>query len=87
VAFVSQTTKLVTGVSSAQSQIYAHNRNSNQVELVSRDSSVGLIPGDGVSSQPVISTDESSVAFSSASANLVTIPPIAPTDIYIRVLP
>lgn len=71
VAFVSQATNLVTGVSSAQSQIYVHNRQTNQVELVSRDSSVGLIPGNGASSQAVISTDGRFVAFVSQSTNLV----------------
>ena len=71
VAFVSQATNLVTGVSSAQSQIYVHNRQTNQVEVVSRNSTVSVIQGDGISSAPAISTDGRFVAFVSQSTNLV----------------
>jgi Tol biopolymer transport system component len=84
VAFVSQAANLVPGVSTAQSHIYVHNRNSNQVELVSRDSSVGLIPGNGISSQPVISTDGRFVAFVSQSTNLVPGAGAAGQQVYLR---
>lgn len=69
VAFVSQATNLVTGISG--SQIYVHNRQSNQVEVVSRNSTVSVIQGDGISSAPAISTDGRFVAFVSQSTNLV----------------
>ena len=46
VAFVSQSTNFVTGVSG--SQIYLHNRQTNQIEVVSRDSNSSVINEGGV---------------------------------------
>ena len=70
VAFVSQSTNLVTGVGGTQ--IYVHNRQTNQVEVVSRDSNASVVnQGDGISSAPAISADGRFVAFVSQSTNLV----------------
>jgi Tol biopolymer transport system component len=81
VAFSSQATNFVTGVSG--SQIYVHNRQTNQVEVVSRDSNVSVVnEGDGVSSAPAISADGRFVAFVSQSANLVT--GISGQHVYLR---
>jgi Tol biopolymer transport system component len=53
-------------------QIYVHNRQTNQIELISRDSNPTTVNGgDGVSSAPAISADGRFVAFVSQSANLV----------------
>jgi len=71
VAFVSASTNFVTGVNGTQ--IYAHNRQTNQIELISRDSNTSVVNfGNGVSSAPVISADGRFVAFVSQSTNLVT---------------
>jgi Tol biopolymer transport system component len=71
VAFVSQSTNLVTGVNG--SQVYIHNRQTNQIEVISRDSNATTVnEGDGVSSVPSISADGRFVAFVSQSTNLVT---------------
>jgi len=82
VAFVSDSTNLVSGVSGTQ--IYVHNRQTNQIEVVSRDSSSTVInEGDGVSSEPAISsTDGRYVAFVSQSSNLVS--GVSGTQIYVR---
>jgi Tol biopolymer transport system component len=81
VAFVSQSTNLVTGVNG--SQIYVHNRQTNQIEVVSRDSNSSVTnEGGGVSSDPSISSDGRLVAFVSLSANLVT--GVSGQQIYVR---
>jgi Tol biopolymer transport system component len=81
VAFVSQSTNFVTGVSG--SQIYLHNRQTNQIEVISRDSDTTLVnEGGGVSSDPSISSDGRLVAFVSLSANLVT--GVSGQQIYVR---
>ena len=70
VAFVSSSTNFVTGVNGTQ--IYVHNRQTNQVEVISRDSdSTTVNEGGGVSSDPAISADGRFVAFVSQSTNLV----------------
>ncbi|HMU55602.1 MAG TPA: putative Ig domain-containing protein [Nitrospira sp.] len=80
VAFVSQSTNFVPGVNN--SQIYVHNRQTNQIELVSRDGNVAVNAGDGVSSAPVISGDGAFVAFVSQSTNLV--PGVSGQQVYLR---
>ncbi len=71
VAFVSLSTNFVTGVSG--SQCYVHNRQTNQIELVSGDSNPSVVnAGNGVSSAPAISSDGRFVAFVSQATNLVT---------------
>jgi Tol biopolymer transport system component len=81
VAFVSQSTNLVTGVSG--SQIYVHNRQTNQIEVASRDSDSSVInEGSGVSSDPVISANGRFVAFVSQSSNLV--PGVSGQQVYLR---
>jgi Tol biopolymer transport system component len=81
VAFVSQSTNFVTGVSG--SQIYLHNRQTNQIEVVSRDSDSSVInEGGGVSSDPSMSSDGRLVAFVSLSSNLVT--GVSGQQIYVR---
>jgi len=81
VAFASQSTNFVTGVSG--SQIYVHNRQTNQIEVVSRDSDANVInEGSGVSSAPSISSDGRLVAFVSLSANLVA--GVSGQQIYLR---
>lgn len=80
VAFASQATNLVTGVSG--SQIYVHNRQTNQVEVVSRNSTVSVIQGDGISSAPAISADGRFVTFVSQSTNLV--PGVSGQQVYLR---
>lgn len=70
VAFVSLSANFVIGVSGTQ--IYVHNRQTNQVEVISRDSNTTIVnEGDGVSSEPAISADGQFVAFVSQSTNLV----------------
>ncbi|MBC7839243.1 MAG: PD40 domain-containing protein [Nitrospiraceae bacterium] len=81
VAFVSQSTNFVTTVSG--SQIYAHNRQTNQIEVVSRDSDSSVInEGGGTSSDPSMSSDGRLVAFVSLSSNLVT--SVSGQQIYVR---
>jgi Tol biopolymer transport system component len=81
VAFVSQSTNFVTGVGG--SQIYVHNRQTNQIEVVSRDSDSSAInEGGGASSDPSISSDGRLVAFVSLSSNLVT--SVSGQQIYVR---
>ena len=70
VAFVSQATNLVIGVSGFQ--IYVHNRQTNQVEVISRDNDTTTVnEGNGVSSTPSISADGRFVAFVSQATNLL----------------
>lgn len=81
VAFLSQSTNFVTGVNG--SQIYVHNRQTNQIEVASRDSNSSVInEGGGASSDPSISSDGRLVAFVSLSANLVT--GVSGQQIYVR---
>ena len=81
VAFVSQSTNFVAGVSG--SQIYVHNRQTNQIEVVSRDSDASAInEGGGASSDPSMSSDGRLVAFVSLSSNLVT--SVSGQQIYVR---
>ncbi len=82
VAFVSQATNLVNSVSG--SQIYLHNRQTNQIELISRDSNATTVnEGDAASSAPAVSsTDGRFVAFASQAANLVT--GVSGSQVYVR---
>ena len=70
VAFVSLSTNFVTGVSG--SQIYVHNRQNNQAEVVSRDNNSSVVnEGNGASGAPSISADGRYVAFVSQATNLL----------------
>ncbi len=69
VAFVSSSTNFISGVNGAQ--IYLHNRQNNQIELISRDNSGTAIQGNGASAAPAISTDGRFVAFVSQATNLL----------------
>ncbi len=81
IAFVSSSTNFVTGVGG--SQIYLHNRQTNQIEVVSRDSDSSVInEGGGASSDPSMSSDGRLVAFVSLSPNLVT--GVSGQQIYVR---
>jgi Tol biopolymer transport system component len=81
VAFVSLSANFVTGVNG--SQIYVHNRQTNQIEVISRDSDTTVInEGGGVSTDPAISADGRFVAFVSQSSNLV--PGISGQQVYLR---
>jgi Tol biopolymer transport system component len=81
VAFVSQSTNFVTGVNG--SQIYVHNRQTNQIELVSRDNNASVVTeGNGVSNAPTMSADGRFVAFVSQATNLVT--GVSGQQIYLR---
>lgn len=75
VAFVSLATNLMApGIPAVSGQqIYVHNRQTNQIEVISRDSNATTVnAGDSVSSAPAISADGRFVAFVSQSTNLVT---------------
>ena len=81
VTFVSLSTNFVTGVNG--SQIYFHNRQTNQIEVISRDSDTTAVnKGDGVSSDPAISADGRFVAFVSQSTNLVA--GVSGQQVYLR---
>jgi Tol biopolymer transport system component len=81
IAFASSSTNFVTGVSGTQ--IYLHNRQTNQVEVISRDSDSSAInEGGGASSDLSISSDGRLVAFVSLSSNLVT--GVSGQQIYVR---
>jgi len=81
VAFASQATNFVAGV--IGSQIYVHNRQTNQIEVVSRDSNTTVVnEGNGVSSAPAMSNDGRFVAFVSQSTNLVT--GVSGQQVYLR---
>jgi Tol biopolymer transport system component len=70
VAFASSSTNFVTDVNGTQ--IYLHNRQTNLIEVVSRDSNSSVInEGGGTSSDPSISSDGRLVAYVSLSSNLV----------------
>ena len=80
VAFMS-VANFVTGVSGTQ--IYLHNRQTNQLEVISRDSDTTVVnEGDGISSDPAISADGRFVAFVSQSANLVA--GVSGQQVYLR---
>ena len=82
IAFVSASTNFVPGVGGTQ--IYVHNRQTNQVEVISRDSNTTTVnEGGDVSSDPAISADGRFVAFVSQSINLVTGVTTAP-QVYLR---
>ena len=82
VAFVSSSTNFVTGVNGTQ--IYVHNRQTNQIEVISRDSDATVVnAGGAASSDPAISADGRFVAFVSQSTNLVTGVTTAP-QVYLR---
>jgi Tol biopolymer transport system component len=68
VAFVSQSTNLVTGVSGQQ--VYLRDRQTGLTTVASKDT-LGAI-GNGVSSVPAISADGRYIAFVSLATNLVT---------------
>ena len=81
VAFVSQATNFVTGVTGTQ--VYVHNRQTSQIEVISRDSDTTAVnEGNGVSSDPAISADGRFVAFVSQSTNLVT--GVSGQQVYLR---
>jgi Tol biopolymer transport system component len=81
IAFASSSTNFVPGV--IGTQIYLHNRQTNQIEVVSRDSNSSVInEGGGASSDPSMSSDGRFVAFVSLSPNLVT--GVSGQQIYVR---
>ena len=85
VAFVSQSTNFVTGVSG--SQIYVHNRQTNEIELVSRDNNANVVTeGSGASNEPTMSADGRYVAFVSVATNLLAPGAAVPAgqQIYVR---
>ena len=85
VAFVSLSTNFVTGVSG--SQIYVHNRQTNEIELVSRDNNASVVTeGIGVSNAPTLSANGDFVAFVSLATNLLApgAPVPAGQQIYVR---
>lgn len=80
-AFASQSANFVTSVSGTQ--IYVHNRQTNQIELISRDSNQTVVnAGNGISSVSAISADGRFVAFVSQSTNLVT--GVSGQQVYLR---
>ena len=85
VAFVSASTNFVAGVNGTQ--IYAHNRQTNQIEVISRDNDTTTVnAGGGVSSDPAISADGRYVAFVSVATNLLAPDPVVlgGQQIYVR---
>jgi Tol biopolymer transport system component len=76
----SQATNFVPTVIGAQ--IYVHNRQTTQIEIISRDNSVAINAGNGASSSPVISADGRFVAFVSSATNLVT--GVSGQQVYLR---
>ena len=91
IAFASVSTNLLNPAPAvAGQQIYSHDRlagANGTTSLVSKDNSVTPVAGLGTSDTPSTSSNGSFVAFSSSATNLVTAPPAAPSDIYIRALP
>ncbi|BCA56269.1 hypothetical protein W02_34090 [Nitrospira sp. KM1] len=70
VGFSSQSTNLVPGVNGAQ--VYVHNRQTGQMELISRDNGAAVVvQGNGASSAPVISANGQFVVFVSQATNLL----------------
>ena len=85
VAFVSQSTNFVATV--AGTQIYIHNRQTNQIELVSRDNNASVVTeGNGVSNAPTMSANGRFVAFVSQATNLLAPGAAVPAgqQIYVR---
>jgi Tol biopolymer transport system component len=81
VAFASSSTNFVTDVNGTQ--IYLHNRQTNQIEVVSRDNDASAInEGGGASSDPSMSADGRFVAFVSQSTNLVA--GVSGQQVYLR---
>ncbi|MEO6308651.1 MAG: putative Ig domain-containing protein [Nitrospiraceae bacterium] len=81
IAFISQSVNFVTGVGGTQ--IYVHNRQTNQIEVISRDSDTTVVnEGDGISSDPAISASGRYVTFVSQSGNLV--PGVSGQQVYLR---
>lgn len=66
--FASQSDGLLPGPGSAESQVFLRDMATGEVRLISRDASGA--PGTGDSSEPVISADGGTVAFTSTAANL-----------------
>jgi hypothetical protein len=81
-AFTSASSNLTGDPSSAPSQIFFRDTASNTTTLVSQ--ATGGAVGDGVSSQPTISSNGQFVAFTSASSNLTGDPSSAPSQIFLR---
>jgi hypothetical protein len=72
----------------AGQQIYIRDRQLGQSSLVSQDNSDTNVAGTGgVSDTPSTNSNGGYVAFFSQATNLVTTPPAAPSDIYVRALP
>ncbi|MFN8122255.1 MAG: hypothetical protein U0237_07470 [Thermoleophilia bacterium] len=66
--FASQSDGLLPGAGSPESQVFLRDMATGEVTLISRDASG--VPGTGNSSEPVISADGGTVAFTSTAANL-----------------
>jgi Tol biopolymer transport system component len=89
VAFVSGATNLLApGIPAvAGQQIYVHNRQTNQIELISRDNIASVVTeGNGVSNAPTMSADGRFVAFVSQATSLLAPGPAVPAgqQIYVR---
>jgi len=85
VGFVSSSTNFISGVNGTQ--IYLHNRQNNQIELISRDNNGTATQGNGASTAPSISSDGRFVAFVSQATNLLApATPAVPAgqQIYVR---
>jgi Tol biopolymer transport system component len=80
VAFVSDSTNLVTGVTGQQ--VYLRDRQTNQTSLISQTSGAGNVAGNGASMSPAISADGRFVAFVSLSTNLVSL--VSGQQVYLR---
>ena len=90
VAFVSVATNLLApGIPAvAGQQIYIRDRQLGQSFLASQDNTNTNVAGvGGASDTPSMNGDGGFVAFFSSTTNLVTAPPAAPSDIYVRALP
>jgi len=90
VAFVSQATNLLAPGAAvpAGQQIYIRDRQLGQSFLASQDNTNTNVEGTGgVSDRPSMNSNGGFVAFLSQATNLVTTPPSAPSDIYVRALP
>ncbi|MBI5317003.1 MAG: PD40 domain-containing protein [Nitrospirae bacterium] len=85
VAFASSSSNFVPGVGGTQ--IYVHNRQTNQIEVISRDNDTAVVnEGGAASSDPAISADRRYVAFVSQATNLLAPAPAVPAgqQIYVR---
>jgi Tol biopolymer transport system component len=91
ITFASVSTNLLSPAPAvAGQQIYSHDRlagANGTTNLVSKDNSVTPVAGLGTSDTPSANSNGSFVAFSSSATNLVTAPPAAPSDIYVRAVP